>query len=81
MIFFIQNNVFLIFELDFLSNGLLYHLSKENLVKLAVIENTEVIDHNDNWAHLQYVQAYCIKVMSPVINIGLKVSKERQLFK
>ena len=40
-----------------------------------------IIDHNDNWAHLQYLVADYIKTMSPDINIGLKASKELQLFK
>ena len=56
-------------------------VSKELHLHNAVIENTEIIDHNDNWAHLQYLEAYCIKTMSPEINIGLKASKELQLFK
>ena len=47
----------------------------------AVTENTEIIDHNDNLTHLQYLEAYYIKTMSPEINIGLKASKELQLFK
>ena len=42
----------------------------------AVTENTEIIYHNDNWAHLQYIEAYYIKTMSSEINIGLKASKE-----
>ena len=56
-------------------------VSKELHLHNAVIENTEIIDHNDNWAHLQYLEAYYIKTMSPEINIGLKASKELQLFK
>ena len=47
----------------------------------TVTENTEAIHHNDNWAHLQYLEAYYIKTISPEINIGLKASKELQLFK
>ena len=56
-------------------------VSKELHLHNAVIENTEIIDHNDNWAHLQYLEAYYIKTMSPEINIGLKASKELQLYK
>ena len=44
----------------------------------AVTEN--IIDQN-NWDHLQYLEAYCIKIMSPESNIGLKASKELQLLK
>ena len=47
----------------------------------AVTENTKIIDHNNNWAFLQYLEAYYVKPMSPEINIGLKASKELQLFK
>ena len=56
-------------------------VSKELHLHNAVTENTEIIDHNDNWAHLQYLVADYIKTMSPDINIGLKASKELQLFK
>ena len=56
-------------------------VSKELHLHNNVIENTEIIDHNGNWAHLQYLEAYYIKTMSPEINIGLKASKELQLFK
>ena len=30
--------------------------SKELHLHNAVIENTEIIDHNDNWAHLRYLE-------------------------
>ena len=46
----------------------------------AVTENIEIIDHN-NWDRLQYLESYCIKTMSPEINIGLKASKGLQLLK
>ena len=46
----------------------------------AVTENTEIIDHNDNWAHLHHC-FYYIKTRLPEINIRPKVSKELQLFK
>ena len=55
-------------------------VSKELHLHNAIIENIKIIDHN-NWAHLQYLDAYYIKTMSPERNIGLKVSKELQLFK
>ena len=56
-------------------------VNKEMHLHNVVTENAKIIDHNDNWAHLQYLDAYYIKTMSPEINIGLKVSKELQLFK
>ena len=56
-------------------------VNKEMHLDNTVTENTEIIDHNDNWDHLQYLEAYYIKTMSPEINIGPKASKELQLFK
>ena len=47
----------------------------------VVTENTKIIDHNDNWAHSQHLEAYYIKTISPEINIRLKALKELQLFK
>ena len=56
-------------------------VSKKLHLHNVFTENTEIIDRNDNWAYLQYLEAYFIKAMSPEINIGLKASKELQLFK
>ena len=42
---------------------------------------TDIIDHDDNWVHLQYLEAYYSKTMSPKLNIRLKASKGLQLFK
>ena len=50
-------------------------VNKEMHLHCAVTEITEIIDHNENWIHLQYLEAYYIKTMSPKINIGLKASK------
>ena len=36
-------------------------VSKEMNLHNAVTENTKIIDHNDNWALLQYLEAYYIK--------------------
>ena len=47
-------------------------VSQELHLHNTVTENTEIIDRNDNWAHLQYLQAYYIKTMSPEIKIKLK---------
>ena len=38
--------------------------------------DTELIDHNEQWIHLQYSEAFYIKTMSPETNIGLKAPKE-----
>ena len=58
------------------SSMLLILLQVELRLHNAVTENTKIIDQNDNWAHLQYLEA-----MSPKINIRLKALKELQLFK
>ena len=47
-------------------------VSKELHLDNVVTENTEIIDHNNNWAHLQDLEADFIKTMSPELNIGLK---------
>lgn len=57
-------------------------VSKELLhLHNTVTENTKVIEHNKNWAHLQYLEAYYINTISPEINMGLKPSKELQSLK
>ena len=56
-------------------------VSKELHPHSAVTENTKIVDQIDNCAHLQYLESYYIKTMPPEINIGLKASKELQLFK
>ena len=56
-------------------------VSKELHLHNAVTENTGIVDCNDNWGHLPYLEAYYIKTMSPEINIELEASKELQLFK
>ena len=42
----------------------------------SVIDNCKVLDTCNNWAILQHLEAYCIKMKSPVINVSLKASKE-----
>ena len=56
-------------------------VSKEPHLHNAIIVNTEIVGHNDNWVHLQYLEAYYIRTMSPEIDIGPKASKELQLLK
>ena len=53
---------------------------KEHILN-AVLENAEIIDRNDNWSQLCFLEAYYIKQLSPEINNGLKASKELQLFR
>ena len=47
----------------------------------AVLCNSERIDYNNNWNVLSYLEAIHIKNKSPVINKGLKASKELTVFK
>ena len=46
-----------------------------------VVDNCKILDSCNNWAILQYLEVYCTKKKSPMINVGLKASKELQLFK
>ena len=47
----------------------------------SVIDNCKILDSCTNWAILQYLEAYHIKMKSSKINVGLTASKELQLFK
>ena len=44
-------------------------VSKQMHLQNVVTENTKIIDHNGNWAHFQYLEAYCIKTMTAEFNI------------
>ena len=46
----------------------------------GVLNNCDIIDSNDNWSQLCFLEAFYIKKLSPSINNGLKASKELQLF-
>ena len=52
---------------------------KEHIVN-AVLNNSKVLDSNDNWSQLAFLEAFYIKKLRPKINDGLKASKELQLF-
>ena len=47
-----------------------------NIVK----NNVQIIDSNSNWNVLLYKEAIKIKELKPLLNIGLKASKELNLF-
>ena len=47
----------------------------------AVINNTNIIDYNNNWSQLEFLEVYHIKKHMPSINYGLKASRELQLFR
>ena len=50
--------------------------SRINLVQM----NTRLIDRHQNWNILLFKEAIKIKEKKPILNTGLKVSKELQLF-
>ena len=51
-------------------------VSKELHLHNAVINNVKILDKNDKWGQLQFLEAYYIKKLAPEINFGLKASKE-----
>ena len=54
-------------------------VSKELHLHNAVINDVKILDKNDKWGQLQFLQAYYIKKLAPEINLGLKALKELQL--
>ena len=46
----------------------------------AVSQNHEILDRNRNWSQLAFLEVYYIKNHDPIINLGLKASKELSLF-
>ncbi|XP_066914554.1 uncharacterized protein [Clytia hemisphaerica] len=52
---------------------------KEHILK-AVLNNCKILDSNDNWSQLAFLEEFYIKKLRPKINDGLKASKELQLF-
>ena len=46
----------------------------------GVLNNCDIIDSNDNWSQLCFLEAFYMKTLSPSINSSLKASKELQLF-
>ena len=49
-------------------------------IKNAVFDNYSIVDINNSWSQLSFLEAYYIKYLSPTINKGLKASRELQLF-
>ena len=45
-----------------------------------VQDNTEIIDRHKNWNILLFKEALNIKELNPILNSGLKASKELQLY-
>ena len=64
----------------------LYNESDPNEISLtshilsAALQNHEILGFNYNWSQLLFLEAYHIKNHDPVINHGLKASKELLLF-
>ena len=52
----------------------------EHLIN-AVLNDCYIIDQNNTWSQLSFLEAYHIKTIKPEINDGLKASKEWGLFK
>ena len=47
----------------------------------AVHNNSKILDYNNNWSQLCFLEDFYIKTLKSKIKAGLKVSKELQLFK
>ena len=47
----------------------------------TVRNNTTLIQCNDNWLQLCFLEAYFIKLKKPLLNTGLKASRDLVLFK
>ena len=46
----------------------------------TVLDNTVILDYNDNWLKLSFLESYYIKLLKPELNCGARASKELQLF-
>ena len=57
-----------------------YTIDVKEHIKNAVFDNYCILDSNDSWSQLSFLEAYYIKSLSPAINKGLKASRELQLF-
>ena len=55
-------------------------VSKELHLRNAVINNLKILDKNNKWGQLQFLEAYYITELAPEINFGLEALKELQLF-
>ena len=46
-----------------------------------VVDNCKILDSCSNWPILHYLEDFCKKTKSSMINVALKASKELQLIK
>ena len=70
-------------EIKFLTTLLTLGIEKPNYRSIyigIVNDNTTTIDSSDNWSSLLYKEALYIKRMKPLLNNGLKASRELYLF-
>ena len=49
-------------------------------VKIAVYDNTKIIDSSQNWVELCFSERLHIKWKKPKLNFGIKATKELVLF-
>ena len=47
----------------------------------AVHNNSKILDYNNSWPQLCFLEAFYIKTLKPKMNADLQASKELQLFK
>ena len=52
-----------------------YHISS------AIAENTPILDKNNNWTQLCFLESLYIKRLNPALNVGIKATKELNLFR
>ncbi|XP_066931458.1 uncharacterized protein [Clytia hemisphaerica] len=70
-------------EVKFITTLLTLGIEKPNFRSIyinLVNDNTSVIDSSDNWSSLLYKEALHIKRLKPILNNGLKASRELYLF-
>ena len=46
----------------------------------TTLDNTMILDYNNNWLKLSFLESYYIKLLKPELNCGARASKELQLF-
>ena len=74
--FYELTNMFNLFQLF----GESHEINHKEHTLNAVLNNAKILDTNDNWSQLAFLEAFYIKKLRPKINDGLKASKELQLF-
>ena len=57
-----------------------FDIPSKDFMLNSILDNYEIIGHNQNWSQFLFLEAYCIKTFDPCINQGLKASRELVLF-